>query len=204
MSWSDIGDALKKLAGPTAGVLVSALGQPEIAPIVGGLVSSALGVQNEPEAVAGALQADPDAAIKIQRLLAAHREKIEELHLEAKSKQLAEINRTIRAEYAANDPYVRRWRPTYGYTTCVTWFLETCAIVAAIIAAAFVYPEHADKILAGVTALMGALTAMWGIALSVLGVNISSRSKDKQISAGKDPGPGVFQALAQRLKGTGA
>jgi len=196
MDWSSV----KGIVSKAAPLLGTALGGPAGAAI-GGLISSALGVDNSPDAVASELKDNPDALLKLKQLQADHQEKLIQLHLDAESSRLSQINQTMRAEAAATDAYVRRWRPTYGYATCLTWVLESAAIVAAIVAASFIYPAQADKILGGVTALMGALTAMWGIALSVLGVNITSRSQDKQVAAGQTPGPGLLKALAQRIAG---
>ncbi|TBW58541.1 hypothetical protein EZI54_03925 [Marinobacter halodurans] len=196
MSWS--WDDVKDVVGKAAPLLGSALGPAGGA--VGTLIASALGTDDNPEAVASAIQADPDALVKLKALEREHERELRRMVIEAETTRLTEINRTMRAEFSADDAYVRRWRPTYGYATCITWTLQSLAIVAAIIGAAFVYPEHADKILGGLTALMGAMVTMWGIALSVLGINISSRSKDKRVTAGQD-GRGLMEKLVDNLGG---
>ncbi|PHS48771.1 MAG: hypothetical protein COB05_04475 [Marinobacter sp.] len=191
-SWDSVKDAIAR-AAPLLG---SALGP--VGGAAGALVAATLGVENTPSAIGQALEANPDALVRLKELEQEHERDLQRMVLQAETARLTEINKTMRAEAAADDAYVRRWRPTYGYATCLTWTLQGLAIVAAIIGATFVYPEHADKILAGITALMGAMVGMWAIALSVLGINISSRSRDKRVTAGQD-GAGFLDKLASNL-----
>tara|TARA_R110000772_G_scaffold42318_3_gene98336 strand:- start:140 stop:631 length:492 start_codon:yes stop_codon:yes gene_type:complete len=62
MNWSDI----KGIVGNIAPLVGTALGGPAGAAI-GGMVSSALGVENKPDAVAQALKSNPEAAIKLRQ-----------------------------------------------------------------------------------------------------------------------------------------
>jgi len=199
MNWSDIGGLVGK-AAPLLGGLVGG----KAGSAVGGMIASALGVEAQPDAVAERLQADPEALAKVRQMELDNQAELTRLNLEAETNRLTEINKTMRAEAASDDAYVRRWRPTYGYVTCATWFIQMSALSAAIIAASFVYPEQAGSIMTGLSALMGSLMARWAIALSVLGVNVSKRSQDKQVAAGQAPGQGVLGALSQRLAGKGA
>lgn len=83
-SWSDVG----KLLGEAAPIVGTAIGGPA-GTAIGSLVAGLLGVDNNPDAVANAIKADPSIAVKIEELkLKAH-----ELDLEAvtKAKQ-AEID----------------------------------------------------------------------------------------------------------------
>ncbi|KAB7624339.1 3TM-type holin [Alkalilimnicola sp. S0819] len=193
MDWKDV----KAGIGRIAPVLGAAIGGPT-GGAVGTLVASALGVDDSPEAVQRAVERDPEAALKLKQLEQEHARELRRMVLEAEAVHLAQINETIRTEAAADDAYVRRWRPTYGYATALTWVLQSLAIVAAIVGAAFVYPEHAGEILNGLSVLMGAMVTMWSIALAVLGVSVRQRSRDKQVQAGQAP-DGIFDALAQRL-----
>jgi hypothetical protein len=56
-------------------------------------------------------------------------------------------------------------------------------------------PEQAGSVAQAITAL----TPMWGVALAVLGINVSARSRDKCVQAGQAPAPGLLQALAERI-----
>lgn len=92
MNWSDIGNIVGR-AAPMVGTL---LGGPAGA-AVGSLVASALGVNNDPDAVNSALANDPEALVKIQEL---------QLNAKVQLQQLAVSLETTRiqadgAQYAA-------------------------------------------------------------------------------------------------------
>ena len=63
MSWKDISETVGKIAPMLGTVLGGPAGG-----AVGSLVASALGVSNEPDEVAKALQTDPDVALKLKEL----------------------------------------------------------------------------------------------------------------------------------------
>ena len=86
MTWKDIGDFVKKgapllgtaLAGPAGGA-------------VGGLVASLFGGEaDDPDKVMSLIQSDPDALTKLKELEMKHRERLEELSIEAARVQLEE------------------------------------------------------------------------------------------------------------------
>ncbi len=47
---------------------------------------------------------------------------------------------------------------------------------------------------------MGHMSALWGIGLAVLGVNVYKRSDDKALAYGKQT-EGIISAVASRIKG---
>ena len=98
----------------------------------------------------------------------------------------------MRTEALSDDPFVRRWRPFFGYVVAVSW---GCLMFAA----GYVIVDDPAKA-PSVLSAIGALTGMWGIALAVLGVSVYQRSKDKQASAGM-AGPGLFGSALKALKG---
>lgn len=187
MDWS--WDSVKDTVAAAAPLLGGALGGPA-GGAIGGLIASALGVENKPDAVAQALKTDPQAALKLQELERTHQRELERMHLEAETARLSEINQTMRTEASANDGYVRRWRPTFGYMVALTWMIQSIAIAWAMVAE----PEEAANLINAVTAL----TPMWGIALSILGINITSRSRDKRVNQGQD-GRGLLDKLTDAL-----
>lgn len=188
MDWSDLGGIVAK-AAPLVGSL---LGGPA-GGAVGGLVAKALGTDSEPAAVAEALKANPAALERVRKLELENERELTRMHLEAETTRLAEVNKTMRAEAASDDAYVRRWRPTFGYLTALAWIVQCAAIAWSIVAS----PEQAGSVAQAVTAL----TPMWGVALAVLGVNVAKRSQDKQVQAGQKPADGLLGALAKRLAG---
>jgi len=93
VNWKDIGSTIGKFAP----ILGTAIGGPA-GGVVGSLVSSALGVENEPDAVAKAMQSDPQAGLKLkqlqidkQKMLNDHVEKMANLDFEYEKSRVAEV-----------------------------------------------------------------------------------------------------------------
>ncbi|MFW6021780.1 MAG: 3TM-type holin [Guyparkeria sp.] len=187
MKWGDV----KGLVGKAAPVVGGLLGGPA-GSAVGGLVASALGVDETPDAVASAIEADPKALERIKQMEIDHRETLERLRLESETTRLAEVNKTMRAEATSEDPYVRRWRPTFGYMVALSW----AAIVIAIAWSIAIEPEQAGV----VSQVVAAVTPMFSVALAVLGINVHKRSQDKQVAAGQTP-RGLIGSLTDKVRG---
>lgn len=161
---------------------LSQVGLPVLIAIVGG----ALGVLEHPAAKT-AVQAlgKVEAALKSgqitpEQLAEAnrHSEKMAEMEIEHYQTSLSEINKSLRAEIASEDKYVRRMRPTFGYLMAFTWAAQMFGI-------AYVIIFETDK--AGVVMVaMGNLSAIWAVGLSVLGIYVYKRSDDKQNKASRD------------------
>lgn len=144
------------------------------------------GAGNADEALAK-IKHDPELQLKLQKEMNV----IVLAELEAENKQLATINATMRTEYTSGDSFVRRWRPFFGYTIAVTWFVQMSALGVVIV----ISPNDAPAVINAMVNLSG----MWTIALAVLGVSVKKRSDDKQVSAGQAPPPGIFQNLSTLL-----
>ncbi|CAA7613094.1 conserved membrane hypothetical protein [Candidatus Terasakiella magnetica] len=151
-------------------------------------VAKAVTGRDSGEAALAAVQADPVLALRIQQAWQGH-----ELALvQEETRQLAEINATMRVEAASGDAYVRRWRPTFGYAVAATWTATMGAVAWAIIA----QPLQAPAI---ITALVNT-SPIWGIALAVLGVSVVKRSHDKATASGLPPKEGLLAALGPVLR----
>lgn len=101
-----------------------------------------------------------------------HTERMTELEAQVTRTTLEQVNRTFRAEVAAEDAYVRRWRPTFGYAVALAWLATMGACAWAVVST----PKEAP-------AIIGALvntSPIWGVALGVLGVSVVKRSQDKR------------------------
>lgn len=122
-----------------------------------------------------------------------HVEKMADIRAERETAILTQVNRTMRAEVRSEDAYVRRWRPTFGYAVALTWSVQMAGLTYAIV----MTPEFAGEILAAMTNL----SMIWGVALSILGINVAKRSRDKEVAAGKLPRSGLLQRLAGPLAG---
>lgn len=141
-----------------------------------------------PEDAIDALKANPELVLRYQQTM----NEVVVAQLDAETRQLESINATMRAEYASNDNYTRRWRPTMGYAVTIAWFLQMLAVSAVIVWK----PLDAVPI---ITAL-AQLTALWGVALTILGVAVAKRSEDKQVAAGFQP-TGIVQTVKRALTG---
>ena len=100
------------------------------------------------------------------------------------------MNATARIEAQSEDPYVRRMRPTFGYVMALTWAVQMAAVAWAIVTA----PKDAAEVVEA----LGALSLMWSVGLSVLGVYVYKRSSDKALAAGTAP-EGALPILARLL-----
>ncbi len=155
--------------------ILAKLGLPLLMEVVGG----ALGRVNHPlaqgaaKAIADTQAAiangliSPEAAAEANR----HLEKMTELQQKAMSDALSEVNQSLRAEVASTDPYVRRMRPTFGYLMAITWTLQMIALSYVIV----FDTQHASVVLDAI----GSLSAIWTVALSVLGIYVYKRSEEK-------------------------
>jgi hypothetical protein len=101
-----------------------------------------------------------------------HAEQLAQMDYQETQAQLAEINQSLRAEIASTDPYVRRMRPTFGYLMAVSW-------AAQMLGLAYIVVFETDKS-AAVLEGMAALSTMWAVGLSVLGIYVYKRSEEKK------------------------
>ena len=102
-----------------------------------------------------------------------HAEEMARINMQQYETSLSEINQSLRAEIASNDIYVRRMRPTFGYLMAATWAAQMFGIAYVII----FKTETAAYVMTG----MAALSTIWAVGLSVLGIYVYKRSEDKKI-----------------------
>lgn len=102
-----------------------------------------------------------------------HAERMAEIQLKENTAKLEAVNKTLRAEVASKDIYVRRMRPTFGYVMALTWAAQMLAVAYVIVF------ETTD---AGfVLSAISSLSAIWAVGLSVLGIYVYKRSEDKKL-----------------------
>jgi DNA-directed RNA polymerase subunit F len=140
-------------------------------------VAKALGGIDNPvaktaaESLSKVEKAIANGTITIEQTKEAHR------HIEAMARvdaeSLKEINHSLRAEIESQDPYVRRMRPTFGYLMAFTWTLQMSALAYIMVF------EIAQASL--VIEAVESLSAIWAVALSVLGIYVYKRSEDKKL-----------------------
>jgi len=102
-----------------------------------------------------------------------HAEQMARINMQQYEASLAEINQSLRAEIISDDKYVRRMRPTFGYLMALTWAAQMFGIAYVVI--------FKTEVAAIVLQNMAALSTIWAVGLSVLGVYVYKRSEDKKI-----------------------
>lgn len=103
-----------------------------------------------------------------------HAEAMAEMNMKQLETSLSEINESLRAEIASDDKYVRRMRPTFGYIMAFTWAAQMFGLAYVIV----FETQRAAYILEATAAL----STIWAVGLSVLGIYVYKRSEDKKIS----------------------
>lgn len=150
-------------------------------PVLVGVLSNALGKMEHPVAKGAA-----DALAQVETALSSgqippdkieeanrHIERMAELNRQENSAVLAEVNKSLRAEVASDDVYVRRMRPTFGYLMALTWAAQMFAVAYVIVF------RTAESQL--VMQAIGNLSVIWTVGLSVLGVYVYKRSEEKKL-----------------------
>ncbi len=172
MNLSDLG---KTIAG-FAPLLGSVVGGP-VGGAFGSVVAKAFGAKDEPQAIAEAIAADPEAAIKLRKIELDNKTELQQIELD----KLKVVNETMQAELQSGDPFVRRWRPFYGYCVAISWLVQMLGFTFVFGYTAINSPDKLMIVIQQFAVLSGSLIALWGIALAVLGVSVHQRSKDKKV-----------------------
>lgn len=171
--------------------IVAKLGLPVLVSVIAGALSKI----NNPvaQSAAGALgnfeSALAGGVISAEQMAEANRHAEEMARIKAKEYEtaLSEVNQSIRAEGASDDPYVRRMRPTFGYLMAITWAAQMLGLAYVMI----FQTDKAPVVLEG----MEALSTIWAVGLSVLGIYVYKRSEEKKVfqspAPKKEPAPTV-------------
>ncbi len=158
--------------------LLTQIGLPALMSIIG----TALEKLNDPlaksasEALTQVNQAIQSGKITPEQISNAnkHTEKMAEIKLKEFELSIEEVNKSLRAEIASQDIYVRRMRPTFGYIMALTWAAQMFGIAYIII----FDTQRAGMILSA----MSSLSTIWAVGLSVLGIYVYKRSEEKKQS----------------------
>ncbi len=199
MNWKDIGHSI----ADTAPLLGSLLGGPPGA-AVGALISSAFGVKAEPDKLAEAIKADPEAALKLRQIELDNKTELERLTLQAETQKLAEdtkriqaVNATMQAEARSTWWFSAFWRPFWGVTSALAFM----AIVGGIIyLAATAIKAGNYNMLMTIPQIIMSMAALFAIPGTILGVTAWHRGQMQRIRAGEVKSVGLMGALAERIK----
>lgn len=135
MNWKDIANTVGGIAGAVAPLLGGPVG---LAVSIGSQIAGALGTDNTPEAVAAALQRDPNAALKLQEWAMQEREQIRQGHLELQRLALDEYKADLSDRQNARQAHKDHWMPSALTITLVS-------MLAALIAALFYLPIPSEN-----------------------------------------------------------
>ena len=174
------------------GTIIARLGLPVLVSVIG----DALGRIDNPAAQSaskalnnfeGALST---GAITAEQMAEAnrHAEKMAELKAKENETALAEVNQSLRLEASSDDPYVRRMRPTFGYLMAFTWAAQMLGLAYVLTFETEKAPEVLNS--------MEALSTIWAVGLSVLGIYVYKRSEEKKTVSSSSVKTGAAQASA--------
>lgn len=183
MNWSDI----KSTVGAAAPILGSLLGGPA-GGAVGAMIASTLGVDDNPLAVANAIQADPGAALKLKEIQDTNRAHLEGLRIAAETTRITEINRTMRSELQHEGVFKSGWRPMIGWVLA----FSIAGLMSGLVYSIFKTPELTGEVISQSSLIISLM-------LGVLGINITSRSSDKRSAMGVDS-TGLIASIAAKLR----
>lgn len=160
-------DKVKNFISGAAPILGGLVGGPAGA-AAGALISSAIGVENDPEAIMKKLETDPEALLKVKQLESDEREHIREMSLETLKAELADVQ-------SAREAHKSHWMPS-AITLALT--LMVCAMGAILV----LYPVPAENKDMSVY-LFGQITGTFTTAVAYwIGTSRSSHEKNKLMS----------------------
>lgn len=186
--WKDIG---KKIIGMGAPVLGAALLGPAGGAAAGALVAKLFGADATPSAIDAAIQADPNAIIKLKELEYKHEERFAEIALDharlENEKELGvvlEVNKTMREESKSEHWPQWAWRPYWGFVSG-TAFLVVCIFIG-ILAYKSISSDVAvaSNTIGSIPIIIGAYASLFSIAGAILGITAWGRNKLKEKVAG--------------------
>lgn len=201
MDWKPLAGSLIKAGAPIiGGALLGPLGG-LAGDMLGGIVASALGVENTPDAVNSAIlngdpatvnaalaKADSEAAAKWDAIA-----RIAQSMADVDKANVEQINETIRAETASGVSWYH-WRHLIGYVT-VAW--------AVAVMPPFVWQLwKADAVaLAAVTTALTAATTFFGVLAALNGYVAQDTNKLKGIAiTGEQPSGGIVSSIVKAVR----
>lgn len=149
-------------------------------PVLLNIVSEALGTVDHPAArvasqsLGNVTDALGRGQISAEQIAEANRHAEAMANLQAQESESAyeQVNESLRAEIASDDPYVRRMRPTFGYLMAVTWTAQMTGL-------AYIMTFRTEEAYSVLSA-MDSLAAIWAMGLSVMGIYFYKRSEEKK------------------------
>ena len=191
MDWHSLG---KTIAG-TAPVLGTVLGGP-FGGAIGTLIASVFGVKGEPEEVARAIAAAPQALVRLREIEQDHIRELRRMILEAETQRIESVNATMRTESLSEHWPQYSWRPFWGFVSALA-FLAVCILVS-ILAYQAVLGGRPEAV-AMIPQFISAMATLFLVPGGILGVAAWHRGIEKRMRAGAAPPPGLLERAAAAL-----
>jgi hypothetical protein len=198
-----IWDKVRGPLGSIAPLLGTVIGGPGGA-AVGSLVANVLKVKDEPESIAKALESvTPNQRAELIKLQEDNRHELAKLTLqkavsdnERDAKTISEVNQSIRVEAQQPDTWAGKWRPFWGFTSAIAFFV---AVTGLIFLAGYAIKTRQLELLGHIPTLTFQLAALFAIPGAILGVASWHRGKKQRIEAGETAKPTFVDALVSRV-----
>jgi hypothetical protein len=196
MEWRDAVAEVAKYAPAVA----TALGGPGAGGITAGaaqMVTGMLDVENSPAGLVSATQ-DQEKRAELHRINNTHREKLEQMRLDAEAAQaaeqtarLVETQKTMRAELEHEGWFKSGWRALAGYAFTLSLFGLAVVIGVAI---------ARDPSLLAEQSLTGMMVWLIGTLGAAVGINVREWQKDRARQMGQAP-RSFMDAIKTRVAG---
>ena len=174
MEWKD----LKEIVGNTAPILGGLLGGP-VGAGVGGLISTALGVNSDPMSVMTELTSNPDAVLKLKQIQLDHKLELEKLKLSELDFRLKDV---ANARQRQTDSEKATGKPDYNLNV-LTWVIVIGFFLIVYFIMTTVIPQGKSDVL---YMLLGTLaTAFMQVIHYKYGSSAGSKQKTEQLERGK-------------------
>lgn len=179
MSWKDLGSTVAQFA-PLLGAALPIPGGAAL----GSMIASVFGGNaDDPASLNRAIQANPEAAVKLKEIEANHKAELERIAMQRASNELAadtariaSVNQTMQAE-SKSGGLPAFWRPFWGIISAIAFFIQVSAISYLLV----YKPEQAGVAISA----LSSLSIFWGVPLAILGVSAYHRGVEKRTMAGE-------------------
>ncbi len=185
--WSILGKVIGSLGTPAGTLLGTLIGGPAGAAIgkaAGSVLAEALGVPDDPDAVAGAVKADPMAASD-----AINSAQMQAAIVQAQAEMVKTVNETYRIELQQESWVVRLWRPMWGWCGCLVWTVHGIAYAKAL------WFKDFDII-----RTIPDMTAFYLVMGAVVGVAVWNRTQEKKAAASAGATEAIAEAIGAVVK----
>lgn len=180
MNWKELGEKVADYAPMIGRILPLPGGE-----AIGNLIASAFGGdKSNPAKLWQSIKNDPDALIKLKKLEQDNQRELFALSVKQQANKLAyqtasieQVNMTMRTEAKSEQWWQSGWRPFWGFTAGLAFFLQIIAVCWLIIT----NPKSASLVIQALPSLV----MLWSIPGGILGVTAWHRGMEKRLKSGE-------------------